>query len=194
MTVVLAALCAAIGAGLVVRAKAARITPVRPRRDRPPPARVSPASCEDLVVSDIPLAAELVVVALQAGVPLATAIEVAGRAVGGRMGQHLCEVYRSHSVGADLQTATLHLRTCPATARVGRALARAGASGASPLPVLSAAAEAERSSRRSARVTRARSVGSLAALPVGLLFLPAFVLVAVVPVVVGSLGDVLGSP
>ena len=61
----------------------------------------------------------------------------------------------------------------------------------SPVDVLQAAAEAERGRRRSHRVSRARAAGSLAALPLGLFFLPAFVLVAVVPVVVGSLATVL---
>ena len=63
----------------------------------------------------------------------------------------------------------------------------------SPVHVLQAAAEAERGRRRSHRVSRARAAGSLAALPLGLFFLPAFVLVAVVPVVVGSLATLGGA-
>jgi tight adherence protein B len=59
--------------------------------------------------------------------------------------------------------------------------------------VLAAAADSERVRVRSTRVSRARTAGSLAALPVGLAFLPAFVLVAVVPIVVGSLSAMLAA-
>lgn len=201
MTVVLAALCTTLAAGLLLGAGGVRLGPARARRVCSSPLRLSSAASyarvsrrPDSPVSDVALAAELIVVALRAGVPLASAIDAAGRAVGGQVGLDLQDVCRRHQVGADMQTATDQLRARPATARLGRALARAGDSGASPVAVLTAAADAERSAQRSARVTRARTAGSLAALPVGLLFLPAFVLVAVVPVVVGSLGALFGSP
>lgn len=142
--------------------------------------------------ADVALAADLVVAALAAGVPLSSAVDAVGRALGGEIGSMLGEVHRLHLVGADAVTATTRLREGAATARLGRALARAGSSGSSPVQVLAAAADAERSRLRTARVARARGAGSLAALPLGLLFLPAFVLVAVVPIVVGSLSSVLG--
>jgi pilus assembly protein TadC len=142
---------------------------------------------------DVPLAADLVVAGLEAGVPLWSAVEAAGRAVGGTLGDMLVEARRRQQVGADASTATTLLRADEVSARMGRALARAGSSGASPVQVLAAAAEAERGRSRSQAVSSARTAGSLAALPLGLLFLPAFVLVAVVPVVVGSLSSLLGS-
>jgi len=142
---------------------------------------------------DVPLAADLVVAGLEAGVPLWVAVEAAGQAVGGTLGDMLVEVRRRQQVGADPSSATGLLRENEASARMGRALARAGASGASPVQVLAAAADAERGRLRSQAVSTARTAGSLAALPMGLLFLPAFVLVAVVPVVVGSLSSLLGS-
>jgi Flp pilus assembly protein TadB len=142
--------------------------------------------------ADVALAADLVVAALAAGVPLSSAVDAVGRALGGEIGSMLGEVHRLQQVGADAVTATTRLREAAGTARLGRALARAGSSGSSPVQVLAAAADAERSRLRTARVARARGAGSLAALPMGLLFLPAFVLVAVVPIVVGSLSSVLG--
>lgn len=142
--------------------------------------------------ADVALAADLVVAALAAGVPLSSAVDAVGRALGGDIGSMLSEVHRLQQVGADTVTATTRLREAAATARLGRALARAGSSGSSPVQVLAAAADAERSRLRTARVARARGAGSLAALPTGLLFLPAFVLVAVVPIVVGSLSSLLG--
>lgn len=144
--------------------------------------------------ADVPLAADLVVAGLEAGVPLWAAVEAAGDAVGGELGSLLVEVRRRHALGADAATATAVLAAHEDSARMARALAAAGSSGASPVHVLAAAAAAERDGLRSAAVSKARTAGSLAALPVGLLFLPAFVLVAVVPIVVGSLGSLLGSP
>lgn len=133
------------------------------------------------------LAADLVVACLSAGVPLMDAVDAAGAAVGGSLGRSLRDVRRMSQVGADPDIAVRSLAAEPATARLARAVARAGQTGMSPAEVLAAAAEAERARRRSDRVARARGAGSLAAAPVGLLFLPAFVLVAVVPLVVGSL-------
>lgn len=125
--------------------------------------------------------------------PLWVAVEAAGQAVGGTLGDMLVEVRRHQQVGANPSSATALLRENEVSARMGRALARAGASGASPVQVLAAAADAERGRLRSQAVSTARTAGSLAALPMGQLFLPAFVLVAVVPVVVGSLLSLLGS-
>lgn len=142
---------------------------------------------------DVALTADLVVAALEAGVPLWVAIDAAGQAVGDELGEVLSDVRRRQEVGSDAVTATATLVADPATARMGRAFRRAATSGASPVQVLAGAADSERDRRRSNAVSKARSAGALAALPVGLLFLPAFVLVAVVPVVVGSLSAMLGS-
>ena len=141
--------------------------------------------------ADVALAADLVAASLAAGVPLMRAAGATGAAVGGAMGDLLAQASRRHSVGADPAAALAGLTSDPATARLGRAIMRATESGMSPVHVLQAAATAERGRRRSDRVSRARAAGSLAALPVGLFFLPAFVLVAVVPVVVGALSTVL---
>lgn len=141
--------------------------------------------------ADVALAADLVAASLAAGVPLMSAASATGAAVGGPVGDLLAHASRRHGVGADPAAALAGLTGDPATARLGRAILRATESGMSPVHVLQAAATAERGRRRTDRVSRARAAGSLAALPVGLFFLPAFVLVAVVPVVVGALSAVL---
>lgn len=146
-----------------------------------------------MCAADLPLAADLVVAALEAGVPLWAAVDAAGQAVGADLGDLLVDVTRRQQVGADPVSATASLTSHPATGRLGRALRRAASSGASPVQVLAAAADSERDRLRSDAVAKARSTGTTAAVPVGLLFLPAFVLVAVVPVVVGSLSAMLGS-
>jgi Flp pilus assembly protein TadB len=141
--------------------------------------------------ADVALAADLVAAGLSAGVPLMGAARATGVAVGGPVGALLSEAAQRHAVGADPEAALAGLLEHPGTARLGRALLRATESGMSPVHVLQAAAAAERGRRRTDRVSRARAAGSLAALPLGLFFLPAFVLVAVVPVVVGALSTVL---
>ena len=139
------------------------------------------------------LAADLLVATVGAGVPLSVATDAVASSMTGPFAGRLRDVARRASAGAAPATAHEPLLADRATASIGRALVRAHDSGASPVPLLAGAASRERERERSQRVGRARSAGSLAALPLGLLFLPAFVLVAVVPVVVGALGPVLAS-
>ncbi len=152
-----------------------------------------PDSAQQPGASDTAVAADLIVAAVGSGVPVTAALEAVGRAVGGSVGAALSASARLDQAGAPPETAYRSLLEQDATARIGRALQQARVSGASPTAVLDGAARAERERRRSMRVSRARGAGSLAAIPVGVLFLPAFVLVAVVPVVVGAIGPVLGS-
>jgi Flp pilus assembly protein TadB len=137
------------------------------------------------------LAADLLVSTVGAGVPLAAATRAVARSMTGTFASRLHDVARRADAGAPPATAHEPLLTDEATASIGRALVRAHDAGASPVPLLAGAASRERERDRSQRVGRARSAGSLAALPLGLLFLPAFVLVAVVPVVIGALGPML---
>jgi Flp pilus assembly protein TadB len=190
----LAACLAAAGVLLVARPPALRGWVVhRPRAAARRSSRRVPRLRGAEQPGHVALAADLLVAALAAGAALPVAMEAVACAVGGPTGAMLGDASRRHRVGGDLVAATEVLCSAPQTRRVGRALGRAGSSGASPVQVLQAAADSERANQRSARVSQARAAGSLAALPVGLLFLPAFVLVAVVPVVVGSLGSLLGG-
>ena len=142
--------------------------------------------------ADASVAADLIVAAVASGVPVSAAVDAVAAAVGGRVGAALSASARLDRAGAPPETAYRPLLDLDATARIGRALQQARVSGASPVGVLAGAARAERERRRSARVSRARGAGALATVPVGVLFLPAFILVAVVPVVVGAIGPVLG--
>jgi hypothetical protein len=71
----------------------------------------------------------------------------------------------------------------PAIRPLARALAATAARGTSPVPVLNRVAQDARDAARWEAESRARSVGARAAAPLGLCFLPAFVLVGIVPVV-----------
>jgi tight adherence protein B len=74
---------------------------------------------------------------------------------------------------------------------LARSLVMAERTGASAAVVLSAAAADARAGRRRRAVIAARRLGVLLVLPLGLTTLPAFVLVGVVPVVLGLAGQLL---
>ena len=71
--------------------------------------------------------------------------------------------------------------------RLGRALARAQASGAPVVASIERLADDLARAGRAETEERARAVGVKAALPLGLCLLPAFVLVGIVPLVVALL-------
>ncbi len=169
---VLAGVAVAGGGGFALRglvSRGRRPAPLRPR--------------------DAALLGELLAACVDGGVPLASALRQVSAASPTPTGAELASATRLLDVGTDPATALAPLLADPVTARLARGVLRALESGAAPGPVLRAAAAGQRDTLRSARIARARGVGSRAALPVGLCFLPAFVLVAVVPVVVGGLGQ-----
>jgi Flp pilus assembly protein TadB len=142
---------------------------------------------------DVALAADLVVAVVEAGVPLPAAVQAVAAQLPGSAGAGLGAAARLLTVGAAPSAALSSLLAEPAAAPVARAVRAALESGASPVPLLEAAAGSQRERARSARLRRARGLGSRAALPLSLCFLPAFVLVAVVPVVLGGLSTVLSG-
>ncbi|MGH8825880.1 MAG: type II secretion system F family protein, partial [Jiangellaceae bacterium] len=89
-------------------------------------------------------------------------------------------------VGADPSSAWVNLADDPALGTLARALAGAGTHGASPVAMLERVAADARDAARWEAQARARALGARAAAPLGLCFLPAFVLVGIVPVVAGA--------
>jgi Flp pilus assembly protein TadB len=137
-------------------------------------------------VKALPLAAELLAAAVSAGSPPVVAADVVGSAMGGPLGAALKAAAASVRVGVEPASAWLGLATNPALRPLARALAGAVTRGASPIAVLQRVAQDARDSARWAAEARARSLGAKAAAPLGLCFLPAFVLVGIVPVVVAA--------
>ena len=135
------------------------------------------------VTAAVPLAAELLAAAVGSGAPPDRAAEVVGRAMGGPLGDGLSVAAAATRVGADPRSAWAGLLDDPASRPIGRAMLRSAARGVSPVPVLQRVALDARDSARWAAEARARSVGAKAAAPLGLCFLPAFVLVGIVPLV-----------
>jgi pilus assembly protein TadC len=89
------------------------------------------------------------------------------------------------ALGADPTQAWLPAMECSATARLGKAARRSGRSGTALAESLIRLATEVRAGAREQSEARAQRAGVLIAAPLGLCFLPAFLAVGVVPVLIG---------
>ncbi|GLH98332.1 type II secretion system F family protein [Phytohabitans aurantiacus] len=142
-------------------------------------------------VADLPLAADLMAAGLRAGAPVDRAVAAVSEAIGGPLGERLAMVSRSLRLGAEPAEAWAHLSTVAGADRLVGAAVRAAASGAALAGALTRLADDLRADRAVATEEAARRAGVLIVLPLGLCFLPAFILAGLVPVIVAVLGDVL---
>ena len=133
----------------------------------------------------LPGAADLLAACLIAGAPIETATATVARAVGGRLGEDLDSVLRSVHLGSSPVQAWTSAALDPELAPLATALARASRGGAPPADVIAGAAEELRERRRAEASMAAQRVGVHAVAPLALCFLPAFVLLGIVPLVVG---------
>lgn len=135
--------------------------------------------------ADLPIAVDLLGACLRAGSTPVDAADAVARAVGGPLGTALDGVVALLRLGGDPATAWASLGGDAQLAPLGRAFARAASTGA-PLAVgLEQLAADGRDARRAQADEDARKVGVKSAAPLGLCFLPAFMLLGVVPVVAG---------
>lgn len=146
--------------------------------------------------ADLPLALDLLAACLAGGAVLPAAVRAVAEAVPGPCGQRLARVCAALEVGTPPAEAWQVLAQggeSDLAAAAVRALARAGEAGT---PVAAAvarlAAEAREDSRARGQAAAERA-GVLAVAPLGLCFLPAFVLLGVVPVVAGLVGPLLAG-
>ncbi|MGP3772885.1 type II secretion system F family protein [Streptomyces sp. SDT5-1] len=141
----------------------------------------------------LPLASDLLASCLAAGAGPVEAARAVGEALGGPVGRGLERGAAQIRLGGEPGAAWRELCALPGADGLVRLLERAGDSGApAAVPVARFAAEcrAERG-RRSTAAARRAAVAITA--PVGLCFLPAFLVVGVVPVVIGLGGGVFGG-
>jgi pilus assembly protein TadC len=157
------------------------------RRREPPAAREARLRA----VSDLPLGADLLAAALRAGAPVDRAVAAVADAMGGPLGERLERTSRSLRLGAGPPEAWAHLSGVPGADRLVAAAIRSSASGGALAGALGRLADDLRGDRVVAAEAAAQRAGVLIVLPLGLCFLPAFLLAGLVPVVVAVLGDVL---
>jgi hypothetical protein len=157
---------------------------------RPRPARPDAA---------LALTLDLAAAALRAGQPVSWALAAAGPAASAGTGAALREVAGLLRLGAEPAEAWRSVADDPVLGRVARTAARSASSGARLASGWEQLADELRAELQAAATARAHRAGVWAIAPLGLCFLPAFVCLGIVPVVVtvargafGGLGG-LGS-
>ncbi|MGB6225924.1 MAG: type II secretion system F family protein, partial [Pseudonocardiaceae bacterium] len=95
------------------------------------------------------------------------------------------------ALGADSTQAWLPALGCTATARLAKAARRSGRSGMALAESLARLAADVRADAREQSEARAQRAGVLIAAPLGLCFLPAFLVIGIVPVLIGLAGGLM---
>ncbi|EXG79291.1 Flp pilus assembly protein TadB [Cryptosporangium arvum DSM 44712] len=145
----------------------------------------------EAAAAELPYAVDLLAAVLKSGAPLDRAVAVVGAAIGGPLGERLALVGRALRLGVVGEPGWRALDDVPGAEGFVPAAVRAADSGAA----LAAACTRCAADLREGREARAEAAAHRAAvwvvLPLGFCFLPAFVLVGVVPIVLGVLDELL---
>ena len=142
------------------------------------------------LIRDLPGACDLLVVCLGAGVPVVGALGAVGQATPGLLGSELRAVAALYGMGAEPRRAWAGVS--PELAGLGRIMVRAGESGSTVAAALRALAADSRAAARATTEADVRRAGVWVLAPLGLFFLPAFVCLGVLPLILGIAGDVFG--
>ncbi len=134
--------------------------------------------------TSVPVVCELLAICVAAGAPPRGALAVVAESLGGVVGVELARVVKRIELGVDESEAWLTLRETPGYRAVARDIARTVGSGAGLETLLRRHAEDALRDAESAAMTRARGAGVQAVIPLVVCFLPAFLLVGVVPALV----------
>ena len=136
----------------------------------------------------LPVGCDLLAVCLAAGVPPGAALAAVAAAVPEPLGDHLRRVAALYRLGAE--PARAWAGTPPALDPLARVFVRVGESGSAAGPALRALATDLRSEERSRAQARVQRAGVWVLAPLGACFLPAFLCLGVVPLVLGIAGTV----
>lgn len=140
----------------------------------------------------LPLAADLLAACIAAGAGPVVAAQAVGEALAGPVGEALARGAAEVRLGGEPAEAWRRLASIPGAA-LARLLERADESGVPASgPVARLAADTRADWGRTA-TERARRAAVMVTAPVGLCFLPAFIAVGVLPVVVGLADGLLGG-
>jgi len=142
-------------------------------------------------VAEVAGVIDLLALSLRGGAGLVEAMEAVAARVGGPLGLHLQTVAAAGRWGVD--DATAWASVPPAWQPAARALRMAATAGVPPADVLVRAAEEVRRAEQQRLEVATATLGVRIVLPLGLVFLPAFVLTTVVPIVLALARQVLVS-
>lgn len=137
------------------------------------------------LAQELPVGVDLLAACLVAGAAPEQALGAVGMALGGPVGEEFLLIHHRLSVGVDPSQVWREIARHPQLGPLGRTIDRAHLTGASISEGVRALAFELRATARTEVETRARAVEVKAAAPLGVCLLPAFVLLGVVPMVVG---------
>ncbi|QJT03153.1 hypothetical protein G9272_25085 [Streptomyces asoensis] len=146
-----------------------------------------------LAARQLPLAADLLAACIAAGAGPVIAAQAVGEALGGPVGEGLTRGAAEVRLGGEPATAWRRLALTPGAAALARLLERADVSGLPAAGPVARLAADTRADWARAATARARRAAVMVTVPVGLCFLPAFIAVGVLPIVIGLAGGVLGG-
>ena len=134
---------------------------------------------------DLPTGVDLLAACVHSGAAVESALLTVADAIGGPLAAELPGVHHRLALGVDPVTAWQQLDV-PVLQPLSHAVLRAYESGAAVTDAISLLADDLRERARTEVLVRANSVEVRAAAPLGACFLPAFVLIGVVPLVAGT--------
>lgn len=141
------------------------------------------------LMKQAPDIADLLAATLAAGAPLRAALHAVAEAVGEPSSELLLPIGAALELGADPADAWANLRDDPSLAPIALAFVRSTTSGAPLSTLLAGTADDLRRRHRLAVEVAARAAGVRAVAPLAACFLPAFLLLGVVPVVASMASD-----
>lgn len=139
-----------------------------------------------------PDALEFLAVCLEAGSPTTAAVATVADVSPPATAMVLRRVLAHLAVGRSPEEAWAELRGHPVWGLAARDLVRSARSGTGLVATLRVHAQDARTAGREAETKRARTVGVKSVVPLMACFLPAFVLIGVVPIIASLLGDFFG--
>ena len=143
-------------------------------------------------VAEVAGVIDLLALTLRGGVGLVEAMEAVAASVGGLLGLHLRTVAAAGRWGVDEAAAWASVPA--AWQPAARALRMAATAGVPPGDALAGAADEVRRSEQQRLEVATATLGVRLVLPLGLIFLPAFILTTVVPIVLALAQQVLVDP
>lgn len=137
------------------------------------------------VVAGLPQVCDLLAVTLESGLPLRSATRALAGVLPGPLGEALAGVDTRVSLGIEESVAWTDLSAEPGLESLGKEVARTVGSGIALAGMLRGLAVDARREAHAAAEVRAKRVGVLSVLPLMLCYLPAFVLLGIVPIIGG---------
>lgn len=173
--------------GLVLGTLSAAGAVVVLRRREPAAAR----SRRRALAAELPFALALLAVGLRSGLTTPAAMRSVAGVVRGPLGSELGQIGIAIGSGADPRAAWQHLRDDVVLGSVARSAIRAADTGSALAAAFEGAGTEGRAQRQSTAQVAARRAAVLVLAPLGLCFLPAFVCLGIVPIVLGIADTVL---